>query len=78
MADIAAPPVAPDAVQGVIAAPAPVSGAVAAVPTSGAPAVPAPSAEPEFVSETLYIQNLNEKIKIPGGLALCRPPAGVY
>lgn len=72
MADIAAPPVAPDAVQGVIAAPAPVSGAVAAVPTTGAPAAPAPSTEPEFVSETLYIQNLNEKIKIPGALVLCR------
>ena len=70
MADIAAPPVAPDAVQGVIAAPAPVSGAIAAVPATGTPAAPAPPAEPEFISETLYIQNLNEKIKIPGTLAL--------
>ncbi|TFY61561.1 hypothetical protein EVJ58_g4441 [Rhodofomes roseus] len=41
-------------------APAPVSGALA-VPSAAAPAAPAPSAEPE----TLYIQNLNEKIKIP-------------
>ena len=74
MADIAAPPVAPDAVQGVIAAPAPVPGAIAAVPSAGAPAAPAPSAEPEFVSETLYIQNLNEKIRIPGALFLCLTP----
>lgn len=29
---------------------------------------PEAPAEPEFVSETLYIQNLNEKIKIPGAL----------
>ncbi|EPS97856.1 hypothetical protein FOMPIDRAFT_1149593 [Fomitopsis schrenkii] len=61
MADIAALPVAPDAVQGIIAAPAPVSGDIA-VPPAGAPV---PPAEPEVASETLYIQNLNEKIKIP-------------
>ncbi|KZT73369.1 RNA-binding domain-containing protein [Daedalea quercina L-15889] len=64
MADLAAPPVAPDAIQGVIAAPAPVSGAVTVSPTA-APVADAPSTEPEFISETLYIQNLNEKIKIP-------------
>lgn len=66
MADIAALPVAPDAVQGIIAAPAPVSGDIA-VPPAGAPV---PPAEPEVASETLYIQNLNEKIKIPGTLTL--------
>lgn len=61
MADIAAPPIAAsplaaDSLQPVppIVAPAPVDAAVSAVP-----------AEPEYVSETLYIQNLNEKIKIP-------------
>ncbi|KAH9923679.1 uncharacterized protein B0H18DRAFT_1014621 [Fomitopsis serialis] len=64
MADIAAPPVAPDAMQGLIAAPAPVPGTIAVPPTED-PAAPAPSAEPEFISETLYIQNLNEKIKVP-------------
>lgn len=30
------------------------------------PAAPAAPVEPEIVSETLYIQNLNEKIKIDG------------
>lgn len=60
MAELAAPPLAPDAMQGVIAAPAPVSGAIVAA------APPAPPPQPEHISETLYIQNLNEKIKIPG------------
>lgn len=55
---LAAPPVAPDAMQGIVQAPIPIPGAV--------PAPPQPSQEPEYVSETLYIQNLNEKIKIPG------------
>ncbi|KAI0931218.1 hypothetical protein AcW1_001320 [Taiwanofungus camphoratus] len=59
MAELAAPPLAPDAMQGVIAAPAPVSGAIVAA------APPAPPPQPEHISETLYIQNLNEKIKIP-------------
>jgi len=54
---LAAPPVAPDAMQGIVQAPIPIPGAV--------PAPPQPSQEPEYVSETLYIQNLNEKIKIP-------------
>lgn len=35
-------------------------------PTDGVAAAPAAPQEPENVSETLYIQNLNEKIKIPG------------
>lgn len=50
MAEAATQP-APDAMQGVIVT-APVS-------------APIPE-EPEAVSETLYIQNLNEKIKIDG------------
>ncbi|PCH34327.1 RNA-binding domain-containing protein [Wolfiporia cocos MD-104 SS10] len=62
MSDLAASPVAPDIMQGVIAAPAPVQ---AEAMTVTAPAAPAAPAEPEHVSETLYIQNLNEKIKIP-------------
>ncbi|KAF7965379.1 hypothetical protein HWV62_15897 [Athelia sp. TMB] len=48
MAEVAAPPT-PDAMEGVAAA---------------APEVPAVPEEPEYISETLYIQNLNEKIKI--------------
>lgn len=70
MADIAAPPVAPNAAQGVIVAPAPVPGAIDVQPDGA----PAPPAEPEVASETLYIQNLNEKIRIPGMLILCRIP----
>lgn len=50
MAEVAAPPT-PDAMEGVAAA---------------APEVPAVPEEPEYISETLYIQNLNEKIKIDG------------
>jgi U2 small nuclear ribonucleoprotein B'' len=50
MAEVLAPP-SPDAMQDV----------VTSVPTE--PPVPA---EPEYLSETLYIQNLNEKIKIDG------------
>jgi hypothetical protein len=50
MAEVAAPP-APDAMQGVV---------------SSAPAEIAAPEEPEHISETLYIQNLNEKIKIDG------------
>ena len=50
MAEVASQP-APDDMQGVVdTAPA---------------AAPIPE-EPEIVSETLYIQNLNEKIKIDG------------
>ena len=55
---MAAPPIAADPSQAQnIVAPAP----VAAV----APAAPAAPAEAEHATETLYIQNLNEKIKIP-------------
>ncbi|KAM5539850.1 hypothetical protein V8D89_006353 [Ganoderma adspersum] len=63
MAEIFAPPMAMDAMQGVqtnIVAPAPIPGqAPAAVPAAAAPT------PEEVASETLYIQNLNEKIKIP-------------
>jgi U2 small nuclear ribonucleoprotein B'' len=44
---------ATDAMQGVIS-------------DATAPDSAAPEEEPEYVSETLYIQNLNEKIKIDG------------
>ncbi|KAI0714632.1 hypothetical protein C8Q76DRAFT_795491 [Earliella scabrosa] len=66
MADVSAPPLAHDAMQGVatnIVAPAPVAG-VAALAQAPAPAAAAPAPE-EVATETLYIQNLNEKIKIP-------------
>lgn len=46
----ASAPPAPEAMQDVIS-------------MEPAPDVPA---EPEFISETLYIQNLNEKIKVDG------------
>ena len=42
-----------------------------AIPIPVSAAAPPPSDEPEFVSETLYIQNLNEKIKIGGA----QPPS---
>lgn len=61
MAELAAPPVMADGTQipaANISVPVPV--------TSAAPSAPAAPQEPEFISETLYIQNLNEKIKIPG------------
>jgi len=48
MAEVATQP-ASEAMEGVVAS---------------APAEPAPPAEPEYISETLYIQNLNEKIKV--------------
>ncbi|KAJ3782724.1 hypothetical protein GGU10DRAFT_74044 [Lentinula aff. detonsa] len=53
MAEMSAPP-APDAM------------AISMVPPAvdAIQAAPAPPAEPEHISETLYIQNLNEKIKI--------------
>ena len=66
MADVSASPLAHDAMQGVatnIVAPAPVAG-VAALAQAPAPAAAAPAPE-EVATETLYIQNLNEKIKIP-------------
>ncbi len=60
MADIAAPPLAALP----LVAPPPLDGTQ---PTLIAAPVPVPAApvEPEHASETLYIQNLNEKIKIP-------------
>ncbi|KAI0352279.1 RNA-binding domain-containing protein [Trametes cingulata] len=72
MAEMSAPPLAHDAMQGVqtnIVAPAPVAGAPIPIPGMVPPpaVAPQPQAPPqdEYVSETLYIQNLNEKIKIP-------------
>ncbi|TFK42259.1 RNA binding protein [Crucibulum laeve] len=62
MADIAAPtPSIPDSMQGVLATggPPPEGTPDAAVE----PAQPAPAPEEENACETLYIQNLNEKIK---------------
>jgi hypothetical protein len=50
MEEVTAPP-ASDAMQGVV--------------PSDAPATAEPE-EPEQISETLYIQNLNEKIKVDG------------
>jgi hypothetical protein len=52
MTEIAAPQPS-DAMQGVV---------------SSAPVEVATPEEPEHISETLYIQNLNEKIKIDGNL----------
>jgi len=48
MAEVSAAPAAPEAMQDVIST----------------EETPSASAEPEFMSETLYIQNLNEKIKV--------------
>ncbi|CAL1694890.1 unnamed protein product [Somion occarium] len=59
MADTAAPPISRDV-------PMPDAPIVAPVPVQGAvPPAPVPPAEPEHATETLYIQNLNEKIKLP-------------
>ncbi|OSD01204.1 RNA-binding domain-containing protein [Trametes coccinea BRFM310] len=73
-----APPVAHEAMQGVptnIVAPAPVAGAPIPIPgmvpppapVAVAPGAAAPQQPPqeEHATETLYIQNLNERIKIP-------------
>ncbi|KAI0348321.1 RNA-binding domain-containing protein [Trametopsis cervina] len=59
---VAAPPLSADGIQGAppIAAPAPVAPLV-----PGQPQPPAPVVAEEVATETLYIQNLNEKIKIP-------------
>jgi len=54
MAEVAAPP-APDAMQDIV---------------SSAPTEVIAPEEPEHISETLYIQNLNEKIKIDGNRLL--------
>ena len=53
MADIAAPPVPADQTM---------EDSSSLVPPAGS--APQPPAEPEQISETLYIQNLNEKIKV--------------
>ena len=60
MADFAAPPL--------VASPPQVPAANIAAPVPVSAAVPAPQEpqEQEHATETLYIQNLNEKIKIPG------------
>lgn len=59
MADVVQAPVpVPDGMEGVVA-----EAAAAPAPAPDAPVVPE---EPEITSETLYIQNLNEKIKIDG------------
>jgi hypothetical protein len=57
MTEVPAPILAPDAMEGVVGSDSP--------PTALPDAVPE---EPEYTSETLYIQNLNEKIKIEGNL----------
>ena len=67
MAEISAPPLAHYAMQGVattIVAPAPMAGVAAA-----AAAVPP---QEEQASETLYIQNLNEKIKVDSAYYMAR------
>ena len=43
-------------------------------PVAAPPTDPETAPEPEeFASETLYIQNLNERIQIPGTIAKRRP-----
>jgi hypothetical protein len=44
------------------------------VPTNSEVTKPDDLQEPEVISETLYIQNLNEKIKIPGTICIRKPP----
>ena len=65
MAEVSAPPLPADLATGIVSAPTTVA---APVPVQGgAPiAPPAVPETPEQKSETLYIQNLNEKIKIDG------------
>ncbi|KAJ7155901.1 hypothetical protein C8R43DRAFT_998363 [Mycena crocata] len=61
MTEVAAPPLptpAPEAMEDVVAE------SVAEAVPADAPEAPAVPEEPEYTSETLYIQNLNEKIKI--------------
>jgi len=48
-----------------LAAPQPMEDVQAELPSAPSE-VPAPPKEPEFTSETLYIQNLNEKIQVGG------------
>lgn len=58
MAEVAAPQIPQNGMEGVVPTPPPQEAA--------APAALEPNGEPELVSETLYIQNLNEKIKPDG------------
>jgi hypothetical protein len=67
MAEVSALPISSDVMQGVETA------ETAEAPTE----TPAPAEEPEFVSETLYIQNLNEKIKIDGRYSIQFSVTGV-
>jgi hypothetical protein len=53
----------------VAAAPAPAADAMQGIVSSATTETAAPE-EPENISETLYIQNLNEKIKIDGNCLL--------
>lgn len=50
----------------VVAAPMEIAAPQPQVAVSNGTEPPAASEEPENVSETLYIQNLNEKIKVDG------------
>lgn len=62
---LAAPPMPTAAASDVVMAPMPVNPAAAPV------AADLPTATPEVVAtETLYIQNLNERIKIPGACSM--------
>ncbi|KIL71203.1 hypothetical protein M378DRAFT_182784 [Amanita muscaria Koide BX008] len=71
MADVK-PPLSPDAMQGVVPTAAPIPGVPITIPVVSPPGSVPPtspeekseSVEPEYACETLYIQNLNEKIKI--------------
>ncbi|KAI0829050.1 RNA-binding domain-containing protein [Trametes gibbosa] len=69
MAEIAAPPIMSDGAQGVSpVVAAPLAGAPMPIPgmvPPAAAAAPVPPPAEEAATETLYIQNLNEKIKIP-------------
>jgi hypothetical protein len=66
MADIAAPQPISEAMQGV-------EGTLAALTEASAAAIPTPPEEPDNACETLYIQNLNEKIKTDG-----KSPFAIY
>ena len=73
MADVK-PPLPPDAMEGVVPTVAPIPGVPLTIPVVSPPGSVPPtnsdekseSVEPEYTCETLYIQNLNEKIKIDG------------
>jgi hypothetical protein len=80
MSDAAPLPPA-DAMQGVLSTAAPIPGVPLTIPVVSPPELAPPansltpnmeseSVEPEYACETLYIQNLNEKIKI-NGMHLC-------